>query len=68
MIPCRSIADTNVYTPMNSRLVQLVLLDALQVSLALALGEYASDRLRASKDAIRRRVNDENAGQRNSDA
>ena len=46
--------DTSVYTPMSSRLAQLALLDALHVSLALSLGEAASDKLRASKAVITR--------------
>ena len=46
--------DTSVYTPMSSRLAQLALLDALHVSMALALGEAASDKLRASKAVISR--------------
>jgi len=56
VLPCRSVEDTSVYTPMSSRLAQLAVLDALQVSLALALGEPASRRLRASKQAIRNRI------------
>jgi DNA-binding MurR/RpiR family transcriptional regulator len=43
---------------MSSRLAQLALLDALQVSLALALGAPASEHLRASKQAIRSRIGD----------
>ena len=46
--PCSALTDP----PMSSRLAQLAVLDALQVSLALALGEPASRRLRASKQAI----------------
>ena len=44
--------DTGVYTPMRSRIAQLAILDALQVALALALGEPASERLRATKRAL----------------
>lgn len=51
-LACRAVEDTSVYTPMSSRLAHLALLDALQVSLALALGEPASDRLEASKRVI----------------
>ena len=40
--------DTHLYTPMNSRLVALAILDAIQVSLAIALGEPAETNLRAS--------------------
>jgi RpiR family carbohydrate utilization transcriptional regulator len=44
--------DTSVYTPMSSRLAQLALLDALQVAVALALGEAAGRNLKASKRAL----------------
>lgn len=44
--------DTNLYTPMTSRLSQLALLDAVQVALALKLGEPAAQNLRLSKDAL----------------
>lgn len=44
--------DSNVYTPMSSRLAQLALLDALQVALALALGDPAVEKLRSSKTAL----------------
>ncbi len=44
--------DTSLYTPMTSRLSQLVLLDAIQVALALKLGESAAQNLRLSKDAL----------------
>lgn len=44
--------DTSVYTPMSSRLAQLALLDALQVSLALVLGESAVERLSNTKTAL----------------
>jgi len=53
LLPCHATEDTNVYTPMSSRLAQLALLDALQVALALALGDAAVDRLRRSKDALK---------------
>lgn len=52
LFPCRLIEDTSVYTPMSSRLAQLALLDAIQVALALAQGEIASDNLRRSKNAL----------------
>jgi len=52
LFPCRIIEDTSVYTPMNSRMAQLALLDAIHVALALALGDVASDNLRRSKDAL----------------
>jgi RpiR family carbohydrate utilization transcriptional regulator len=49
---CDSYEDTNIYTPMSSRLVHLSILDALQVALALAIGEAAATNLRRSKDAL----------------
>lgn len=54
LFPCDVVEDTNVYTPMSSRLAQLALLDAIHVALALASGEGAADRLRMSKDALLR--------------
>lgn len=50
---CETPEDANVYTPMSSRLGHLAVLDAMQVSLALALGESAVEKLRRSKDVIR---------------
>ncbi|MEM1229617.1 MAG: MurR/RpiR family transcriptional regulator [Pseudomonadota bacterium] len=44
--------DTSVYTPMSSRIAQLCLLDALQVSVALSLGEEAAAYLRSSKAVL----------------
>jgi RpiR family carbohydrate utilization transcriptional regulator len=55
LFPCRVIEDTNVFTPMSSRLGQLALLDALLVALALTHGSAATERLRLSKDALRPR-------------
>jgi RpiR family carbohydrate utilization transcriptional regulator len=52
VFPCSVIEDTNIFTPMSSRLAQLALLDAIQVALALAQGEVAGDNLRRSKDAL----------------
>lgn len=49
---CSTHEDTNIYTPMSSRLVHLSILDALQVALALAIGETAATNLRRSKDAL----------------
>lgn len=49
---CRTPEDTSLYTPMSSRLAQLTVLDALQVALALRLGQSASARLRRSKDVL----------------
>jgi RpiR family transcriptional regulator, carbohydrate utilization regulator len=53
LFPCAEIEDASVYTPMSSRLAHLALLDALQVALALSMGELAIDRLRRSKRALR---------------
>jgi DNA-binding MurR/RpiR family transcriptional regulator len=53
VFPCHTLEDTNVYTPMSSRLAQLAVLDALQVTLALAMGEPAVENLRLSKEALR---------------
>ncbi len=53
VFPCDAHEDANVYTPMSSRLAQLALLDALQVALALALGDQAVARLKLTKAALR---------------
>lgn len=50
-----ALEDTGIYTPMSSRLAHLAILDALHVALALSLGEQASERLRAGKEALARR-------------
>ncbi len=52
LFPCRVVEDTNVFTPMSSRLGQLALLDAILVALALTQGSAATERLRLSKDAL----------------
>lgn len=52
VFPCDTPEDANVYTPMSSRLAHMAVLDALQVALALALGETAVEKLRRSKLAI----------------
>lgn len=52
LFPCHVVEDTNVYTPMSSRLGQLALLDAILVALALARGASATERLKLSKDAL----------------
>ncbi len=54
LFPCHVSEEANVYTPMSSRLAHLALFDALQVSLALALGESAVRRLKRSKDVLLR--------------
>lgn len=52
VLPIEPTEDTSVYTPMSSRLAHLAVLDAVLVSLALSIGDAASKRLRASKNAI----------------
>ena len=52
LFPCTVIQDASAFTPMNSRLMDLVVLDALQVATALEIGESAADKLRLSKRAI----------------
>ena len=52
LFPCSAMEDSSVYTPMSSRLAHLALLDALQVALALKLGDSAVANLRRSKDAL----------------
>ncbi|MDJ0709063.1 MAG: SIS domain-containing protein [Woeseiaceae bacterium] len=49
---CDAQEDTNIYTPRSSRLVHLAVLDAIHVATALALGDFAADNLRRSKDAL----------------
>lgn len=47
--------DTDVYTPMASRLAHLVVIDALCVGVALTLGSEAIDRLERVKQSLRHR-------------
>jgi RpiR family carbohydrate utilization transcriptional regulator len=49
---CHPAEDTNVFTPMSSRLAQLTILDALQVNLAIAVGPDAEHNLQLSKEAL----------------
>ncbi|RLA42766.1 MAG: transcriptional regulator [Gammaproteobacteria bacterium] len=49
---CQSHEDTSIYTPMSSRLAHLALLDALQVVLALKMGQTAETNLQKSKRAL----------------
>ena len=49
---CHAAEDTSAFTPMSSRLAHLALLDALQVALALHLGESAETRLRLAKQVL----------------
>jgi RpiR family carbohydrate utilization transcriptional regulator len=53
LLSCSAEEDTNLYTPMSSRIVHLGLLDALQVALALTIGETAATNLKRSKEALR---------------
>lgn len=52
VLNCERIEDTNVYTPMSSRIAQLALLDALQVCVALRLGPTAAENLKKTKSAL----------------
>lgn len=52
LFPCHVTDDASLYTPMSSRLAQLALFDALQVLLAIGLGEDAINKLRRSKDVL----------------
>lgn len=52
LFPSEFIEDASVYTPTSSRLAHLALLDALQVALALALGEAGVEKLRRSRRAL----------------
>lgn len=52
LFACDTHEDPGIYTPMSSRLAHLTLLDALQVSLALALGDAAVENLKRSKNAL----------------
>lgn len=52
--------DSNCYTPMISRLLQLAIIDILAIGLALRLGETASLQLEKGKRSVRRhRVDDD---------
>lgn len=52
VLPCTRHEDTGLYTPMNSRLAQLAVLDVLQVATALVLGDAAAQNLQRSKQAL----------------
>ncbi len=56
VFPCEVVEDPSVYTPMSSRLAHLALLDALQVALALELGEPAVEKLRSTREALPERI------------
>jgi RpiR family carbohydrate utilization transcriptional regulator len=56
VFPYFALEDTSVYTPTSSRLAQLALFDALQVALALEIGEPAIEKLRKTKNALRDRI------------
>ena len=49
---CEVGENTHIYTPMNSRLATLALLDALQVSLAITMGQSAETNLRGTKTVL----------------
>lgn len=46
--------DTNVYTPMSSRLAQLAVLDVIQVAFAMQLGAPGAEKLQRAKAALHR--------------
>lgn len=46
--------DTDVYTPMVSRLAHLVVIDTLQIAVAMRLGPAAAEALRRTKESLRR--------------
>lgn len=52
LLPCEGVEDPSIYTPLSSRLAHLALLDALQVALALELGDKAVDKLQQSQLAL----------------
>lgn len=54
LLACESNEDASIYTPMSSRLAHLALLDALQVAVALELGDAARHKLQRVKLAVRR--------------
>lgn len=49
---CSAREDTEAFTPMTSRLEQLAVLDALQISAALKIGAVAETQLKNSKAAL----------------
>ena len=55
---CEVGENTHVYTPMNSRLATLALLDALQVSLAIIMGQPAEMNLRETKTVLNDHLKD----------
>lgn len=54
LLACESNEDASIYTPMSSRLAHLALLDALQVAVALELGDVARQKLQCVKLAVQR--------------
>lgn len=52
VLPCSSQDETSLFTPMNSRLAQLAVLDVLQVATALTAGEPAAENLKQTKLAL----------------
>ena len=45
--------DTDVYTPMTTRLAQLTLIDVLSIGVALRLGPALTSRLERTRDSLR---------------
>lgn len=54
LLPVTADEDPDVYTPTSSRLAHLAVVDALLVAVALAQGDRARERLKASKAALQR--------------
>jgi len=52
VFPSYAMEDTSIYTPMSSRLAHLALLDALQVALALEIGQPAIEYLSNTKNVL----------------
>ena len=44
--------DTDVYTPMTTRLAQLTLIDVLSIGVALKLGPSLTARLERARDSL----------------
>jgi RpiR family carbohydrate utilization transcriptional regulator len=53
VLPVASEEDTDLYTPMTSRIAQLVLFDVLATKLAIHKGPAFSDQLRQVKDSLK---------------
>ena len=47
--------DTDLYTPMTSRIAHLIVIDVLALGMALAVGDGTADRLRHMKELLQRK-------------